>query len=128
MSHEDGRELVIESSRPHRDRFLVRFQGIEDRVAAEGLRGALYVSSEALRDLEEGEFWTHELTGCSVVSTDGHIVGTVDSVIANPGQDLLVVATGSGEVLVPAVAPIVVEVDVAARRVTIDPPEGLLDL
>jgi 16S rRNA processing protein RimM len=107
---------------------LVRFQGIEDRAAAEGIRGALFVSSEALRDLEEGEFWTHELTGCSVVSTDGHIVGTVDSVIANPGQDLLVVATGSGEVLVPAVAPIVVEVDVAARRVTIDPPEGLLDL
>ena len=127
LIHGDGRELVVESSRPHRDRLLVKFQGFDDRTAAEGLRGALLIHSEDVRALEDHEYWPHELVGCSVVLRDGTEVGEVNAVVPSPAHDLLQVGTPGGERLVPIVKEIVIEVDVSARRITIDPPEGLLD-
>ena len=62
-------------------------------------------------------------------TTAGERVGEVADVLHLPGQDVLAVAReGGGEALVPFVAEIVPEVDVAGRRIVIDPPEGLLDL
>lgn len=126
LIHADGRELVVESSRPHRDRLLVKFQGFDDRTAAEGLRGPLHVPSQDVRALEEDEYWPHELTGCSVVLRDGTKVGEVSAVVPSPAHDLLQIETPAGERLVPIVKEMVIEVDVAARRITVDPPEGLL--
>ena len=119
--------LEIESSRRHRDRLLVRFAGVADRADAEGLRGALYVGAECLRALDSDEYWEHEIVGCEVADAAGRVVGEVTAVLPRPGQDLLAVATPGGERLVPCVRDIVVGVDVAARRVVVDPPAGLLD-
>jgi 16S rRNA processing protein RimM len=119
--------LTVQSAREHGDRFLVKFEGTDDRDAAEGLRGALYVPESEARDLESGEFWEHDLEGLAVVhATTGDAVGTVAYVQPGPAQDLLVLDTPAGERLVPFVSEIVVEVDVEAGRVRIDPPEGLL--
>lgn len=127
LRHEDGRTLVVESARDHRNRFLVKFEGVDDRDAAEGLRGALYVSESEVRSLEPGEFWEHDLAGLAAVRAGtGEALGTVSYVHPGPAQDLLVLDTPAGERLVPLVAEIVVEVDVDAGRVTLDPPEGLL--
>lgn len=127
LQHEDGRTLVVESARDHRNRFLVKFEDVDDRDAAETLRGALFVPADEARALEEGEFWEHDLTGLAVVHAGtGEAVGTVGHVQEGPAQDLLVVHTPSGERLIPFVAEIVVEVDVESGKVTIDPPEGLL--
>lgn len=128
LMHENGNELLVEGSRPHRDRLLVKFAAIDDRATAEGVRGALFVSEEDRRELGEDEFWTRDLVGCTVVLTDGTEIGRVESVISNPSQDLLVVETDTGETFVPAVREIVRSVDTEAQRVVIDPPEGLLDL
>jgi len=127
LVHSNGRELVVESSRGHRDRLLVKFRGYDDRTAAEGLRGTLLVPAHDARTLEENEYWPHELTGCTVVLGDGTEVGTVGSIEPSPAHDLLRVATRAGDRLVPIVKEIVTEVDVGGRRITIDPPEGLLD-
>jgi|SRR5918995_2254976 16S rRNA processing protein RimM len=127
LIHADGRELVVASSRPHRDRLLVKFEGFDDRDAAEGLRGTLLINSEEARTLEDDEYWPHELTGCAVVLADGGVVGEVSAVVPSPAHDLLQVKTSAGDRLVPVVKDIVVEVDVRGRRITIDPPEGLLD-
>ena len=118
---------MVTSSRDHRTRFLVRFEGQEGREAAESLRGALYIQSDEVRRLEPGEYWEHELVGADVQKRDGTTVGRVSAVEAGPGQDRLVVATPAGERLIPVVEEIVVEVDRAAHRVVVDPPEGLLD-
>ncbi|MDQ3957721.1 MAG: ribosome maturation factor RimM [Actinomycetota bacterium] len=127
LEQADGRTLVVRSARNHGNRFLVAFEGYEDRDAAETLRGALYVDAADARELDADEFWEHELTGLTVVRADGgDIIGTVSHVQEGPAQDLLVVDTPAGERLVPLVAGIVVEVDVAAGRVTLDPPQGLL--
>jgi 16S rRNA processing protein RimM len=127
LLHEDGRELVVSSSRGHRDRFLVRFEGADTREAAEALRGALYVDPSRRRELGEAEYWTDDVIGCEVFLADGTSVGEVSDVIVRPAQDLLELSTPRGPRFVPFVADIVTDVDASARRVVVDPPEGLLD-
>ncbi len=127
LTHAEGRILVVEGARTHRERLLVKFQAIDSRAEAEGLRGPLYVSSESVRTLGEDEYWEHALIGCSVALTSGEAVGNVSGLVAGASQDLLAVATPKGDRLVPVVKDIVVEVDVERRLVVIDPPEGLLD-
>lgn len=128
LTHEDGRTLVIESSRPHnKDRFLVKFEGVDAREAAVKLRGSLYVSDDARRELADGEYWIDDLKGAAVHLTTGERIGVVSDVIQNTAQDLLEVATEKGPRLIPSVPEIVTQVDTDAGRVVIDPPEGLLD-
>lgn len=107
----------------------VQLDGIADRDAAEALRGAtLWVRAEELPALAEGEYYAYELVGCAVEDTASQAVGTVARIVETGAQDLLVVASPEGaEHLVPASAPILHAVDVAARRIVIDPPPGLLD-
>jgi 16S rRNA processing protein RimM len=126
LLHEGAGPLVIVSSRGQGERLLVRFEGVDTRSAAEGLRGALFVEESDLRVLEPGEYWHHELAGCEVRDPTGSPLGRVERVVPGPAQDLLEVETPGGRRLVPLVKEIVVEVDVAARRVVVDAPPGLL--
>ncbi|GHC93663.1 ribosome maturation factor RimM [Nocardiopsis terrae] len=122
--------LTIASTRRHSGRLLVRFEGMADRDAAEALRGtALLVDSADIAPLDDpDEFHDHELVGLTAVTTGGETVGTVDDVLHH-AQDVLVITAEAGhEVLVPFVAALVPEVDVAAGRIVLDPPPGLLDL
>ena len=127
LIHSDGQELVVQASRVHRDRFLVRFAGCETREDAEGLRGELFVPEGDVRELGPGEYWPHELVGCAVRLSDGSEVGSVTAVDEGPAQDLLTVSTPRGDRLIPLVGAIVVDVDVEAKQVLVDPPTGLLD-
>lgn len=127
LVHEDGRELIVESTRPHRDRFLVKFEGIDTRSRAERLRGGLYVRLEEVRALETDEFWPHDLVGSEVITSEGRPIGKITEVRPGSAHDLLIVDTEAGERMIPAVKAIVTSVDVGAHRITIDPPAGLLD-
>ena len=113
-------EYVIASARPHQDRFLVRFEGIDDRTAAEALRGKL-LTGEPLDAVTDGELWVHELIGEDVVTDDGTALGTIIAVEANPAHDLLVLDGG-------ALVPMVFVVSSESGVVVIDPPDGLFDL
>ncbi len=119
-------EVVVAAARRHRNRLLVKFEGIDTRDQAEDLRGPLFVPAGEARALEEDEFWPHDVVGCSAVLSSGETLGTVTDLIAGPAQDLLVVETSDGERFIPLVSEIVTSVDIDARRVVIDPPEGLL--
>jgi len=124
--------LTVAGSRWHSGRLLVRFAGYEDRDAAEELRDTiLAIDSDELEPLEDpDDFYDHDLIGLQVVTAVGDPVGAVSDVL-HYGQDMLVIegtGTRSGaEILVPFVSAIVPEVDVAAGRLVIDPPPGLLD-
>ena len=123
--------LVVDSARWHSGRLLVRFAGVADRTAAEALRGTMLVVDSATSPPpdDDDEFWDHDLIGLDAALVDGAVLGEVTDVLHPPGPDLLVIARpDGGELLVPFVASIVPTVDLAARRVVIDPPEGLLDL
>ena len=125
---------TVASSRWHAGRLLVRFAETADRTQAEQLRGVwlTVAASEVLPPRDPDEFHDGQLIGLGVVTVAGDVVGTVTDVLHH-GQDLLVVEPTAGtgltsEVLVPFVAAIVVTVDLAAERLIIDPPPGLLDL
>jgi 16S rRNA processing protein RimM len=123
--------LVIERTRWHSGRLLVRFTGVADRSAAEALRGTLLVAdSSTSAASDDGEdFWDHDLVGLAAILEDGSIAGEIMDVLHPPGPAVLVVRrTGGGELLVPFVREIVPVVDLSAGRVVLTPPEGLLDL
>jgi 16S rRNA processing protein RimM len=123
------RTLTVSTVRAHSGRLLVRFEEIPDRTAAETLRGTqLLVDAADLPPSEDpDEFYDHELEGLAAVLADGTEVGRVREIARGPGGELLVIDLIEGsEALVPFVREIVPEVDVAAGRVVLDPPEGLL--
>ncbi len=121
--------LRIASVRDFRHGYLVSFEGVRDRNDAERLRGRyLYVELEELAPLEEGEVFYHQLLGIEVVTTDGKSLGRVKEVYELRPADLLEVQGPHGDVMIPFLSHIVVEVDAAAGRLVVDPPEGLLDL
>lgn len=128
--------LTVSASRWHSGRLLVTFAGYADRDQAEDLRGTLLVmdSSEVGPAEDPEEFHDYQLIGLDVLTRAGEPVGVVADVL-HQGQDLLVIRPPEGgaarersEVLVPFVAAIVPEVDVAAGHLVIDPPPGLLEL
>ncbi|GAA1803305.1 ribosome maturation factor RimM [Luedemannella flava] len=123
--------LTVNSMRPHKGWLLVTFEGIADRTIAEGLRGVLLcVDTADLPDPEDpDEFLDHQLVGLAAVDDLGVELGKVVRVEHAPASDLLHVRlTGGKTALVPFVKAIVPEVDVAAGRVVLTPPDGLFDL
>jgi 16S rRNA processing protein RimM len=123
------RELRVTSSRPHDARWVVGFEGVTTMNDAEALRDAeLRVAPDSLHALDPSRFYVHDLVGCEVTTTSGARVGRVDRVELNTGTALLVVLERGGEVLIPLVDTICRRVDVAAKRIEIDPPEGLIEL
>jgi 16S rRNA processing protein RimM len=121
--------LRIDSVRPFRRGLLVAFEGVYDREGAELLRGRyLFADAASVAPLAEGELFYHQLLGMEVVTTTGERVGEVAEVYELRPADLLEVRGPKGDVMVPFLAHIVVRIDAEARRMVIDPPEGLLDL
>ncbi|MDH3306170.1 MAG: ribosome maturation factor RimM [Acidimicrobiia bacterium] len=123
-------ELVIGSVRPVKGGHLVRFEGIEDRNAAELLRGSrLTVSSAERRSLEPGEYWPDDLRGLEVEDQHGHRLGVVVDVQFGGAQDRLTIETSAGNVVdVPFVDALVPDVDLERGVVRVAPIPGLFDI
>jgi len=105
---------------------LCELEGVDDRNAADRLRGAeVLVPRVELPPLAEGEFYLGDLEGCTVVTRAGQPYGVVHEVQELGAHDTLVIHDGDVERLLPFVPQFVVDVDLEGRRVVVDPPEGL---
>ena len=125
----EERQLTIASARRQGERPVVSFEGIGTVEEVEPLTGCeLRVPESALLTLDPGRYYEHQLVGCAVATTRDVAVGTVTRVEGGPGGSRLVVSGARGEVLIPFAQAICVEVDVTARRILVDPPEGLLEV
>jgi 16S rRNA processing protein RimM len=123
------RPLRLLSARPFKRGYLLSFEGVRDREGAERLRGRyLFQEADSLAPLREGEVFYHQLLGMEVVTKEGEAVGRIREVYELRPADLLEVRGPRGDVMIPFLSHIVVEIDVDAGRMVIDPPEGLLDL
>ena len=123
--------LTVAEARNHSGKLVVSFAGYTDRTAAETLRGVrLVIDSDDLEPTDDpDEYHDHELVGLAVALGDGTPLGAVSEVVHGPAGDLLAIAReGGGEVLVPFIHEFVPEVDLAAGRVVVTPPSGLLEL
>jgi 16S rRNA processing protein RimM len=123
----DGTEYRVTEVRDHGAKLLVRFAGVDDRTAAERLRGReLLVPESWLPELPDGEWWPYQIEGCTVVTDDGRALGVVTEVIANPANDLWVAVDEEGtETLVPALADLLRDVDVVGKRIVVRAVPGL---
>ena len=120
--------LRIDAVRPYRQGWLVTFEGIGERNAAESLRGRyVLIERGLLPPLAEGEVFVHDLIGLEVLTGDGERVGDVTEVFEFEPADLLEVRTARGDVLIPLSEHIVREVDIDGGRLVVDVPEGLLE-
>ncbi len=115
---------VVESREQQHQKWLVRFDGIDDRTAAEKLTNSTLLAEPLLDDGDGGDpdaLWVHDLIGSSVVDRQGILRGTCVAVIDNPAHDILELDSG-------ALIPVTFVVRCADGTTTIDPPEGLFDL
>lgn len=120
-------EVSVDSVRWKGPDLLVKLTGIDDRTAAEALRGAhLGVRRSDVFPLPDGTYYVFDLVGCVVIDQAGGEVGTVHDVLRMPANDVFVLGVANGEVLIPAVKSIVKRIDLEARIIEIDKIEGLL--
>jgi 16S rRNA processing protein RimM len=118
------RAFAIEGARPVQGAYLLALAGVTDRDAAEALRGRPVSVARHDLELDEGEVLLADLVGCRVELPDGRPWGVVRAVELGP-QDRLVIRDGEVERQLPVVDEFVVDIDVEARRIVVDPPADL---
>ena len=123
------RPFTVQSIRDHSGRLLVRFAEVVNRETAEAVRGTLLIAAvePEERPLEPEEFYDRQLIGLQVRRADGVVVGTVNSVLHLPSQEVLEVETANGPRLVPFVTALVPHIDLEACCLTVADVAGLLD-
>ena len=122
-----GKSVTVRDYRVMNGSSVVFFDGVDDRTAAESLvRAILWIDQDQSEEPEDNAWYDHQLTGLAVVR-DGETIGQVRRVDHFPAQDLLVVAVGENEVMVPFVEAIVPTVDIEAGHVVVTPPAGLFE-
>jgi 16S rRNA processing protein RimM len=121
----DGASEVVELEevREHKGRLLVRFKGVDTTNDAATYCGGVFFAPRGELDVGAGEYLDIDLVGCDVVDAKGVSRGRVSAVAHYPASDMLIVA---GRML-PMVRAFIRSIDVAARRIAVDIPPGLLD-
>lgn len=121
------RELVIAAIRPHKDRLLVLFEGVDDATTAQALNGAeLSARIDDLPELPPNTYRDDDLVGMRVTDARLGDLGLVNSVAHYPHADMLVV--GDRSLLVPLLAAYDVKIDVESATISTSLPEGFEDL
>jgi 16S rRNA processing protein RimM len=116
----------VEDVRLHKGAALLKLYGCDDRNAADLLRGALVqIDREDAVPLEEGEFYEHQIVGMTVVEQDGNYLGKVKEIINTGANDVYVVVGPDGELLLPAIESVILDVDLDADQMVVEVMEGL---
>jgi len=117
--------LTVASARVHNGILLLGFEGIEDRNTIEALRNELLYADVDIQapGIDEDDYHVLQLIGCTAYLVDGDEFGIVTDVLNLPGQDVLVIKSAEGEVLIPFVHQLVPVVDIKDKRMTVIPPE-----
>jgi 16S rRNA processing protein RimM len=115
----------VVSARVHNGILLIGFDGIDSRNAIEALRNELLYSEVDIDapGIDEDDYHVLQLIGCKAYLVDGDEFGEIAEVLNLPGQDVLVIKNKDGETLIPFVRQLVPVVDIAAKRLTVIPPE-----
>ncbi|TQO21414.1 16S rRNA processing protein RimM [Paramicrobacterium agarici] len=121
-----GSSIVLTELRWYNGSPVAFFEGVTDRTAAETLVRAILWTDDTEQPAEDNAWYDHQLVGLRVLR-DGAEVGSVSRVDHLPSQDLLIVETPDGEVMVPFVADIVPTVDIDNGSVVVTPPAGLFE-
>jgi 16S rRNA processing protein RimM len=122
-------ELVIKSHRKHKNFDILSFEDHPNINDVEKYRdGILKIKGEELHDLDEHEFYYHEIIGLKVVTVDGEDIGKIKEILSPGANDVWVVQRqGKKDVLIPYIESVVKEINLETGLVTIELMEGLID-
>jgi 16S rRNA processing protein RimM len=117
---------VVESVRLHKEAALFKLVGCDDRNAAEELRGqVLQIARGDAVPLEEGEYYEHQIVGMSVVEDNGTFLGKVTEIISTGANDVYVVVGPDGQLLLPAIETVILQIDLDADQIVVHVMDGL---
>jgi 16S rRNA processing protein RimM len=130
---EDLAKVEIIGARMHQQHLLLQLAGVESREQADKLRNLwLFVDEEDAAELADGVYWVHDIIGLTVQTENGEALGVIRDVLFTGANDVYVVETpptvNSGrDLLLPAIAEVVRNVDLADQRMTVHLLPGLLE-
>jgi 16S rRNA processing protein RimM len=125
--HIDGRPMTIERSRWHRGRVILKLATIDSVEATQGLRGRfLEVPQSQLRPLPKDEYYQYQLLGLEVWTTGGELLGRIANILPTGSNDVYIVPSRHGELLIPAIEDVVKSVELERGRIVIEVIKGLL--
>ena len=123
-------KVTISSAKPYKNLYLIKLEGYDNINQVEKYKGMfLWLPREEQGELEEGEFYYHQIVGSQVFTTDGTELGTVKEILSPGANDVWVIKPKNGkkEILIPYIEDVVKKVDVESGVITIELLEGLLD-
>ncbi|WP_438421918.1 ribosome maturation factor RimM [Bacillus siamensis] len=122
-------KVTVSTHRLHKQFHLLQFKEMPSLNEVEHLRNmVIKVPEEDLGELEEDEFYFHEIIGCEVVSEDGELIGTVKEILTPGANDVWVVARkGKKDALIPYIASVVKDININEKTIKIHVMEGLID-
>lgn len=120
--------VEVEAGRPQKNVWLVQLAGYRDINQVEKFKGwQVKVREEDLVELEEDEYYYHEIVGCRVVTDEGEELGTISEILAPGANDVWVVNPPKGKpILLPYIDDVILKVDIPAKTVTVHLMEGLV--
>jgi len=129
MENKPPVEVKVASHRVHKSFDLLTFEGYDNINLVKPFKGAIIKIPETqLQPLNEGEYYFHEIIGCTVVTEDGEPIGEIKEILTPGANDVWVVKRKKGgDVLIPYIDDVVKQVDVENKTITIHVMEGLLD-
>lgn len=126
-NRESAKRYPIENVRPEgRTHFSLTIEGIEDRNAADALKGlSIFLPYDSLETLPEGEYYWEDLIGLAVVTEDGKPLGRIENIFPTGSNDVYVCKEGGREILLPAIAEVIRSVDIQADTVVVRLLKGM---
>ncbi|SYX82773.1 ribosome maturation factor RimM [Paenibacillus alvei] len=120
--------VTVERSRLHKNMYIIKFVQFDNINEVEKYKGwMLKVSEEQLDELDEDEYYYHEIIGCKVVTDEGEDLGIIDEILSPGANDVWVVKPAKGKsILIPVIDDVVLTVDVQEKVVTVHIMEGLI--
>jgi 16S rRNA processing protein RimM len=125
----DYQELIVQAYRRHKQFDLLTFEGYTSINAVEQFKGGiLKINKEQLGELNEGEYYYHEIIGCEIFSEEGEKIGVIKDILSPGANDVWVIRKegSTKEFYIPYIDDVVKEVDPVKKKVTVHLLEGLL--
>ncbi|CAG7603359.1 Ribosome maturation factor RimM [Paenibacillus solanacearum] len=122
--------VEVDSARVHKNMIIVKFQQYADINEVEKYKGwLLKVEEQYLSDLDDDEFYYHEIIGCAVETEEGEVLGTISEILSPGANDVWVIERPKGKpLLIPYIDDVVLSIDAEQKKVVVRLMEGLLDL
>jgi 16S rRNA processing protein RimM len=119
--------MTIESAEWHKGKAIIKLSSIDSIEEAQKLRGQpIEIHHSQLQPLPEGQYYHFQLIGLEIQTTQGELLGNITEILTAKSNDIYVVSSDRGEILIPAIDDVVKSIDLNKGRVIIEPIDGLI--